>query len=260
MEQLKWLQFCTKHTKESIHFFKMCDMNDEINTNDMKGGCIDLRRKPDSVDSNVLTRSRKRLKKICKLSAVNRNELSKKDTTKLNKMNSSNKNNLGLTSNKDKRNLGTKRRHYYTNKYQFLDVEAIVDSDVSEDEEDNYYQTQNSFINDSSQLGYTLDSVDVSDKILSRSSTPVSFTDDKTIFRQLDNKRARLEQFATPMLNRNYRNKTKIISGYISENSPSYMSSGEWGFKGMNFIRNVIEHHKQGGTANDIEKIYNSIV
>jgi len=90
--------------------------------------------------------------------------------------------------------------------------------------------SQDSFINDSTQLGYTQDELDLAEIAL----TPKERAD-ILLHRQLDNEVEKSKIFATPILNRAMRL------------SPSG-SGGSLGSLGnMCFIRSVLEHHRQGG-------------
>lgn len=134
---------------------------------------------------------------------------------------------------------------------KFFDEEADIDSDEDmdgdlsenddieaiEDEEANI----SGFINDTSQLGYTQDELD-------RIDPDANLT---TIHQELDNMRVRAQQFNTPILNRRMRD----AKGRDSLGSPDSAN----GLGNMHFIRSVLEHHRQGGGADEIEEHYNQL-
>ena len=134
----------------------------------------------------------------------------------------------------------------------FFDEEADVCSHGNDrDSEDETAQVEameeqelleSSFINDSSQLGFSPDSLD---RVL---------PDDGANHQALDNERARAAQFSTPLLNRRMRGAGNRDSWL--ESAPDSAS----GLGNMHFLRSVIEHHKQGGGAEEIEQAYNHLV
>ena len=134
---------------------------------------------------------------------------------------------------------------------KFFDEEAGIDSDedmdgdLSEDEDVEAIEDEEAnisgFINDTSQLGYTQDELDQFD--LDANVT--------TIHQELDNMRTRANQFKTPILNRRMRD----AKGRESLGS----ADSAKGLGNMHFIRSVLEHHRQGGDANDIEEHYHQM-
>jgi PHD-finger len=144
---------------------------------------------------------------------------------------------------------------------QFIDDEADASEDDIEgdrEEEDDVLAIEedeeefaNSFINDSSQLGYTQDELDQAD--------PVDGPEDAT-HRALDVERERIRQFATPLLNRRVRERRAANSQslLLSDTPPSAPDSIR-GLGNMHFIRSVLEHHRQGGRAEDIEEFYKQL-
>ncbi len=121
---------------------------------------------------------------------------------------------------------------------RFLDLEANDDSINSEsDEESIEGLSQDSFINDSSQLGYT------------QGFSPSQGHLDLHNWQQIDADQFREDSFSTPIFNRRQRQT-------FSQNLPS----SEKGIGKMHFIRSVIDHHRQGGDVNDIEKEYQSLL
>lgn len=129
----------------------------------------------------------------------------------------------------------------------FFDEEADIDDDEECDEDEEVVAQQieddeefyKDFINDSSQLGYTQDELDRADP------------DDDHEHRALDTERALQAAFATPILNRQMQNTPR------SDNSS--VPASVRGLGQMHFIRSVIEHHRQGGSADQIEKAYEEL-
>uniref|UniRef100_A0A7S3QF60 Fanconi anemia group M protein n=1 Tax=Chaetoceros debilis TaxID=122233 RepID=A0A7S3QF60_9STRA len=140
------------------------------------------------------------------------------------------------------------------NKYgscKFLDIEAEADSeDEDSDEFDNEVGlSQDSFINDSSQLGFTQDELDTlhcDEKMMLSGNS----ADHNALRRQVDNEMNRDSIFATPILKRNRNQSTQDLS----------VPSSEKNLGKMHFIRSVIEHHKRGGDADQIENEYHNII
>jgi hypothetical protein len=141
--------------------------------------------------------------------------------------------------------------------HNFLDEEAGIDSgeDVDGDdaEEDDLAAIEEEeefargFINDSSQLGYTQDELERVD--------PEACHDD-TIHRAVDVERERKRQFATPVLNRRMKANTNKSEWSATQSSTA---GSEKGLGNMHFIRSVLEHHRQGGEAEDIENVYHEL-
>jgi hypothetical protein len=139
-----------------------------------------------------------------------------------------------------------------------IDAEAGIDSEEDPDgddaEEDDIRRMEeeefnSSFINDSSQLGeYTQDELDLADLD----------EDDDNIHRRLDAEDIRKKQFATPILNRRMiKNRDSLETQGSSGETPT--SCSQHGLGNMHFIRSVLEHHRNGGDADDIERMYNEI-
>ena len=141
-----------------------------------------------------------------------------------------------------------KRRKIGNDILKFLDVEAEAGTDDSGDDEDEDEAelSQDSFINDSSQLEYTQDILDAFDADRSQRSDPA---DACALHRQVDMMKEQDDAFGTPMLNRN-RNRDSQLS----------IPSSEKHLGKMHFIRSIIEHHRQGGGANDLEREYHTIM
>ena len=155
------------------------------------------------------------------------------------------------------------RRKYRQSQYTFLDIEAKATSGDetmhSEDEEYDFKnQSQDSFINDTSQLGYTQDALDlVEDYKDSRQGEDAKGLnlDDKAFHRAIDSKWNQADLFSTPILRR--KNIKVDGSTQISQFS---IPSSDRGLGKMHFIRSVLEHHKAGGDDEEIEKEYHSIL
>jgi hypothetical protein len=132
---------------------------------------------------------------------------------------------------------------------KYLDIEAEVDGEDSEDDdEDENGVSQDSFINDSSQLGYTQDNLDAIDNDTELSQTSVNDAS-VTLHRQVDMMKERENAFATPTLRRKNNRMTQLS-----------VPSSEKHLGKMHFIRSVIEHHRQGGDADELERGYHEIL
>ena len=129
-----------------------------------------------------------------------------------------------------------------------LEGDAAEERDLAALEADEL--SVNSFINDSSQLGYTQDDLGRVDP--DASATPAASLNDRddAVHRRLDNHRARRNQYATPLLNR------KMARNSLT---PSDAPSSEKGLGRMHFVRSVLEHHKNGGDADEIERAYHRL-
>jgi hypothetical protein len=73
----------------------------------------------------------------------------------------------------------------------------------------------------------------------------------------LDAARERMRRFDTPLLNRRVRDKKTWSCS--QQSAGSERSSGDRGLGNMHFIRSVLEHHRRGGNANDIEALYQEL-
>jgi hypothetical protein len=135
----------------------------------------------------------------------------------------------------------------------FLDIEAEVDGDdISEDEDDDdddHVLTHDSFINDSSQLGYTQDELDKIDNEIDGSLQDLRDGTNVTLHRQVDMMKEQEDVFATPILRRKKRSMTQLS-----------LPSSEKHLGQMHVIRSVIEHHRQGGDADELEREYHEIL
>jgi superfamily II DNA/RNA helicase len=155
------------------------------------------------------------------------------------------------------------RRKYRQSQCNLLDIEANAASDdeatYSEDEECNFKnQSQDSFINDTSQLGYTQDALDLVENNVDSTQRGIKgqTLDDKAIHRVVDNKWNQTDMFSTPILRR----RKRIKADGSTQISQLSMPSSDRGLGKMHFIRSVLEHHKAGGDDEEIEKEYHSIL
>ncbi len=124
---------------------------------------------------------------------------------------------------------------------KYLELEAIDDLDaggsaIESEEDDDMRPSQDSFINDSSQLGY--------------SQSQYSSLEEEigTSHRQVDTLNRQEDIFSTPIL------KTR------HQQTQSSLPSSEKVIGKMPFIRSVMEHCKRGGDPNDIERGYNDLL
>ena len=141
---------------------------------------------------------------------------------------------------------------------RFIDDEADADSDgdsgddveeadvrkMEEEEE----ELARDFLNDSSQLGFTQDELDRADPDTDRFGYATH--------RAVDLEHERKRQFATPALNRRVLNRQG--GSQWSEASASVPDSDR-GLGRMHFIRSVLEHHRNGGRAEEIEEFYQQL-
>jgi len=141
-------------------------------------------------------------------------------------------------------------------KCRFLDTEAKNDDlDDDSDEEDEVRKIESeelshdSFINDGSQLGYTQDDLD---RIHADSEIVYSCDDGNEIHRQVDHQHNIDNQFRTPVFNRRMR-RPELSQSQVEPSSQK-------GLGNMHFIRSVLEHHRQGGDADDVEDEYKRLV
>lgn len=133
----------------------------------------------------------------------------------------------------------------------FMDLEAEVDGvdTGDEDEELDNEFTQDSrdgFINDSSQLGYTQDDLDLAIEKMNTAKGGL-------LHRQVDNEKASRNCFSTPILNRC---QIREKSNDLSQATLNSLSSSEKALGQMPFIRSCIQHCKNGGDGRDIERDY----
>eukprot|EP00977_Amphora_coffeiformis_P009478 scaffold2192_cov170-Amphora_coffeaeformis.AAC.12 len=112
--------------------------------------------------------------------------------------------------------------------------------DIAEEEE----EFHKDFINDSTQLGYaTQDALDRLDSL------------EEDEHRAFDAEQALKSAYATPVLNRQMRQPRGARWSDVNENLPASLR----GVGQMHFIRSVIEHHRQGGDADQIEQAYKEL-
>jgi superfamily II DNA/RNA helicase len=140
----------------------------------------------------------------------------------------------------------TRKRNYES----FFDEEARIasDEDVDGDEGDEEHirdieeeeEFYGGFINDSSQLDFTQDALDKVDP------------EEEGGHRALDATRARANVFATPVLNRQVRQPAGARWSDAHSSAPSSLR----GLGQMRFIRSVLEHHREGGEADEIEEAF----
>lgn len=117
--------------------------------------------------------------------------------------------------------------------------EALV-RDIAEDEE----EFHKDFINDSTQLGYaTQDDLDRLDP------------QGEDGHRAFDAQQARKTVFATPVLNRQMAQTRGNRWSDVNETAPASLR----GLGQMHFIRSVLEHHREGGDADQIEQAYREL-
>eukprot|EP00934_Nitzschia_sp_Nitz4_P000231 Nitzschia sp. Nitz4//scaffold226_size53432//45759//49904//NITZ4_006708-RA/size53432-processed-gene-0.27-mRNA-1//1//CDS//3329542772//231//frame0 len=130
------------------------------------------------------------------------------------------------------------------------EAEIASDADMEGDEEEDEIRrleadelSHDSFINDATELTqhFSQDNLAGID--------PDADEYAEGLHRALDAQHAREDQFRTPRLNRRMKN----------PESSQLTSSSQKGLGNMHFIRSVLEHHRQGGQAEDIEAVYNEL-
>jgi len=127
----------------------------------------------------------------------------------------------------------------------FVLEEAEVDSqDVSDENDDeqleNDEMSDDSFINDATQLTQHFSQ----DNLLG--VDPDASEDFSFNHRAVDAQHELAQQYKTPIFNRRM---TRL-------NLSQFSSSSQKGLGNMHFIRSVLEHHRQGGTSEDVENFY----
>ena len=225
-----WMQFCANHNTDARNLM-ICNGIKMDSAYKKIGHCIDT--KLESARSLYISPScatRKRRKNMCGT----------------------------LANHKKSRFLGENK---------FLDIEAVAESD-NDDEERNYEECDTSvgsFINDTSQLGYTpnqLDKIELHDS----SASPEVFSgiEEGALHRKFDNQKMSTEQFTTPMFHRSrLRGRANTIHKGTNSSGIESMSSNpssDQALGKMTFIKSVIEHHQCGGRASQIENEYHSIL
>jgi PHD-finger len=171
---------------------------------------------------------------------------------------------------------------------RFLDLEAAIgsDDDVEGDgeEEDDLSAIESeeaflsSFINDSSQLGgYSQeDDLDRADPDAHAGGAGAGAgaggesprNNDATLHRTLDMDRERRLAFATPALTRRQHRRNRLrsnreslatLSSSATTATPASAPSSIKGLGRMHFVRSVLEHHRRGGDADDVEALYRNL-
>ena len=150
---------------------------------------------------------------------------------------------------------------------KFIDYEA-EDSDTGDDEEREELQIRaieeeedklaGSFINDTSQLGFSPDDLDG----LTSEHSQVNIDTTTTTHRILDMEREKALQFATPLLNRRMMQPRDTDERSFDGNAPDSSTAPDstHGLGNMNFVRSVLEHHRKGGNTDEIETYYQEFV
>jgi hypothetical protein len=157
---------------------------------------------------------------------------------------------------------------------RFLDLEvedSDEDGDLGEEDEARRIEEEEAFykdfINDSSQLGAPTQP-DALDRLGLSENAPTPCLDETgAIHRRVDAMREKANQFATPVFNRRMRkhargreNDTHLdTSQQWDEPTPASEPSSSKGLGNMHFIRSVLEHHRNGGEADDIEDMYHTV-
>ena len=146
----------------------------------------------------------------------------------------------------------------------FFDTEAAIDSgdeDGSDEEKElraleDDELSHDSFINDSSQLGScSQDDLDMIRENIG-ACAPRNDASNAALHRELDARREREQEFATPMLNRRKKNRSRDDD---SMGLSQTVDSAQRGLGNMTFIRSVLEHHKAGGDCDQIEVEYHRL-
>ena len=145
-----------------------------------------------------------------------------------------------------------KRRRKVLSRFVLEEAEIKSDEDGDGDESetelrkvDEEEMSHDSFINDSMELTQHFSQDNLAD-IDPDASVSVDFH-----HRVLDAQRDRDNQFKTPLLNRRMQNPDSANS--------QVSSASDQGLGKMNFIRSVLEHHRQGGRAEEIEAYYRRV-
>jgi hypothetical protein len=133
---------------------------------------------------------------------------------------------------------------------------SSIDGDGDEQEEDDVIAMEEEeeqlaigFINDSSQLGYTQDGLDETDYDENA----------ENIHRAVDARRDKMRQFSTPLLNRRMQEQQASMEDSPWTDISRSVPDSTRGLGNMHFIRSVLEHHRQGGRAEDIEAFYQDL-
>ena len=144
-------------------------------------------------------------------------------------------------------------RQRFEDKYrcQFLDCEAANDDSEDSDEEaallreiEDEETGHDSFINDTSQLGYSQDDLD---RANADDDVEICGEAEDNIHRQFNHQHEIDNQWKTPVFNRRLPSQSQ------------HTQSSQKGLGRMNFIRSVLEHHRAGGDANQLEDAYHKL-
>lgn len=147
-------------------------------------------------------------------------------------------------------------RQRFEDKYkcQFLDCEAANDDSEDSDEEaallreiEDEETGHDSFINDTSQLGYSQDDLD---RANADDDVEICGEAEDNIHRQFNHQHEIDNQWKTPVFNRRLQEPTS---------QSQHTQSSQKGLGRMNFIRSVLEHHRAGGDANQLEDAYHKL-
>lgn len=171
-----------------------------------------------------------------------------------------------------KRRLMQKQGKAQTSVYLLEEAEISSDEDIEGDageeneirEIEEHELSQDSFINDSSQLGYTQDALDLVYANGGEDSVPLSTRNEEnnelgSLHRTINNQADKNEQFATPTLNRRIKFRLGDCSPGGLHTDKSSSANSLKGLGNMHFIRSVLDHHKKGGECHEIEAEYNRI-
>lgn len=139
-----------------------------------------------------------------------------------------------------------KRRRQAASAFVLEEAEIGSDDDMEGDEDEqqlmdleNDEMSHDSFINDATELSQHF-SQDQLAEVDPDASGHIDFN-----HRAVDARRAIQQQFKTPVFNRR-----------MNRPCDSQFSSSQKGLGNMHFVRSVLEHHRQGGNAEDIEAFY----
>ncbi len=151
---------------------------------------------------------------------------------------------------------------------KFIDYEAEASDDDDDEEleerqiraiEKEEDELAGDFINDTSQLGFSPDNLDS----LPLEQSQVFIDTTATTHRVLDMEREKAQQFATPVLNRRMVQHRDTDEGSYDSCGPPDLSTAPDSTRGlgnMNFVRSVLEHHRKGGSTDEIEAFYQDLV
>jgi hypothetical protein len=148
------------------------------------------------------------------------------------------------------------RRKQVMRRFILDEAEASsIDGDADEQEEDVIAMEQEEeqlaigFINDSSQLGYTQEGLEESD----------CDENAENIHRAVDVRRDKMRHFSTPVLNRRMQEQQASVEDSPWTDISRSVPDSTRGLGSMHFIRSVLEHHRKGARAEDIEAFYRDL-